>query len=362
MVVKNGGNGVIEFGVEFHNVDHLEKVPGMEGWRLERFPKQMKEELGIPGNHNGRFRSKFVQGCEIRFVTDASFFEIGLSAAWRDQEITVYYGDMMHSRHVLPVGACTVLHIDYPEAFQQVDASQIPRGRFAPCVWRIQFGNGGYGYFHYLDTYGKKVRPPKKEEKPSVTWAAYGSSITCGYVSNLYGNSYVEQAAISLGYDVLNKGLSGSCMGEGIMAEYLAFLPVDVLSLELGVNMLSFLEPDTFSNRVSHMIKTLTRNSPAKQIFVIDMFGNRGKILTDHGDRRYRNYQAFRRIVKEQAAQWGDERMVYLDGECILKSLTWLSTDLLHPSDMGHIRMGRELAALMEGGAAKKLEIFEKIS
>ena len=36
---------MIEFGVEFHNVDHLEQVSGVEGWRLERFPTQFKEEL-----------------------------------------------------------------------------------------------------------------------------------------------------------------------------------------------------------------------------------------------------------------------------------------------------------------------------
>lgn len=339
---------MIEFGVEFHNVDHLEQVSGVEGWRLERFPKQMKEELGIPENHNGRFRSKFVQGCEIRFVTDASFFEIGLTAAWRDEEVVIYYGDQMHSRHVLSAGNHTTLHIDYPEALRQVDSNQIPRGRFGPNVWRIQFGNGGYVYFHYLDTYGAKVRPPKKEEKPPVVWAAYGSSITCGYVSNLYGNSYVEQAAGKLGYDVLNKGLSGSCMGEAVMADYLAGLPVDVISLEIGVNMLSFLEPDEFSARTGYMIKTLKKDSQAKRIFVIDMFDNRGRLLLNHNDRRYKNFHEFRRIVKEQVEDLGDERMVYLNGDSILKSLTWLSTDLLHPSDMGHIQMGSELAALMK--------------
>ena len=39
-----------------------------------------------------------------------------------------------------------------------------------------------------------------------------------------------------------------------------------------------------------------------------------------------------------------DRRMVLIPGEEILKDLAYLSTDLLHPSDDGHIRMGEHLA------------------
>ncbi len=338
---------MIEFEAEFHNVDHLEKVPGTEGWRLERFPGQLQKELGIARNHNGQFRSRFAQGCEIRFVTEGDFFEIGLSAGWRDGEVTVWLGDIMHSRHTLKAGEFTVLHIDYPDAFKQVDTSQIPAGRFASQVWRVQFGHGGYVYFHFLDTFGAERRPPKPEEKPEISWAAYGSSITCGHACGQYVNSYVEQAALHLGYDVLNKGLSGSCMGETAAAEYLAGLSVDVVSLELGVNMLAFLEPEEFEARVSRILGEMREKSRAKKIFVIDMFDNRGRIFLNHQDRRYRNFHSFRQIVREQTKKQGDGRMAHLGGETILKSLTWLSGDLLHPSDTGHILMGRELAEKM---------------
>ena len=137
--------------LEFHNVDHLEQVPGMDGVRLERFPQVVTGMLGIPGNHKARFRSKRVHGCEIRFVTDAEAFDVCLTAVESDIDVMIYYGDMVHSKHILKAGVCTVLHVEYPEMYKQVDTGELPKGRFAPYVWRIQFGMNGYLYFHYLD-------------------------------------------------------------------------------------------------------------------------------------------------------------------------------------------------------------------
>ncbi len=340
---------MIAYNLEFHNVDHLERVPGMSGLRLERFPEHFKRELGISDNHNGQFRAKRAHGCEIRFVTEAKYFDIGLTAVEADVDIVVYYGDMMHSGYTLKAGVCSVIHVEYPEIYKQADVKRLPKGRFAPYVWRVQFGMNGYIYFHYLDTFGYEHRPPLAEEKPEVLWAAYGSSITCGSVTMLYSNSYIEQAALHLGYDVMNKGLSGSCMCDPAAADYLASLKADVLSLELGVNMLIPFEKDEFESRVRYLLQKVLQESPAKEIFVIDIFRNRGPLLTDRSDPQYRNYFVFKEIVKRLAGEMKDDRVTAIDGHDIAADETCLSTDLLHPSDNGHILMGRNLAERMKG-------------
>lgn len=339
---------MIEQDLEFHNVDHLERVPGMEGLRLERFPARFKQELGIPGNHNAQFRAKRVHGCEIRFVTEALYFEVCLTAVETDIDIVIYCGDMMHSKHTLKAGVRSVLHIEYPEMYKQVDTARLPKGRFAPWVWRIQFGMNGYVYFHYLDTYGYSHRPPKSEEKPKIVWAAYGSSITCGSVTTLYSNSYIEQAAMHLGYDVMNKGLSGSCMCEQAAADYLSELSVDVLSLELGVNMLVPFEKEEFEKRVRSLLWAVKEKSPARNVFVIDIFTNRSPILKNHEDNQYRHYGCFKEVIKKLVEEVADDRIVHIDGAKVAEDLTYLSTDLLHPSDQGHIRMGIKLADIMK--------------
>ena len=340
---------MIAHDLEFHNVDHLESVSGMSGLRLERFPQHFKRELGIPDNHNGQFRAKRVHGCEIRFVTEAKYFDVGLTAVEADVDIVIYYGDMMHSKHTLKAGVCSVIHVEYPEIYKLVDIKKLPKRRFAPYVWRVQFGMNGYVYFHYLDTFGYKHRPPVEGEEPEIQWAAYGSSITCGSVTTLYSNSYIEQAALYLGYDVMNKGLSGSCMCEPAMADYLASLQVDMLSLELGVNMLIPFEKDEFENRVRCLLQKVMRESPAKKIYVIDIFCNRGPLLKDYSDPQSRNYFVFKKIVKKILEEAEDDRLIGIDGHDIAASETYLSVDLQHPSDQGHILMGRRLAERMKG-------------
>lgn len=332
-------------GIEFHNVDHLEKTESMDGKKLCRFPKEVSARLGTTRNYNGRFRANHPHGCELRFVTGAPYFEITLTAMEQDTEVLIYRGDLFHQRHMLRAGVRTLLHVDYPAIYGSVEEEKLEGRRFAPWVWRVQFGLNGCVYFHDLDTCGFDRRPPQRAEKPKTRWAAYGSSITCGCVTNVYSSSYINQAAIALGWDVLNKGLSGSCLCEPEAAEYLAELDVDAVSLEVGVNMVMFFDEKETQKRVEYLLEALHK-SPAKRIFVLDMFPNKGLIALDEQSDYYRHYRSFKEIVRQAVRNVEDDRFYLIHGEEVLKDLTYLSTDLLHPSDDGHVRMGRNLAEL----------------
>lgn len=346
--------------LEFHNVEQLREVSGMEGLRLERFPENVRENLGIPENYNGRFRASRVHGCEIRFVTDALFFDLCITALEENIDILIYRGDMFHEKHTLEAGKRTVLHVEYPPIYKLSDTGKLPKGRFAPNVWRVLLGMNGYLHFHYLDTYGFGHRPPNKEEKPEILWAAYGSSITCGSVTSIYSNCYLEQTALRMGYDVMNKGLSGSCMCEEEIAEYLSSLSADVLSLELGVNMLTPFTPDAFEQRVRRLLNIIKEKSVAKKIYVIDIFINRAKILKKVEENEVKHFEVFKKIVKSLVTEMQNERMIYIDGLSIAPDLTYLSTDLLHPSDHGHILMGEMFAKQMKNNMLRKEKWYEE--
>lgn len=62
-----------------------------------------------------------------------------------------------------------------------------------------------------------------------------------------------------------------------------------------------------------------------------------------------RNYFVFKKIVKKILEEAEDDRLIGIDGHDIAASETYLSVDLLHPSDQGHILMGRRLAERMKG-------------
>ena len=332
--------------IEFHNVDHLQTREGMEGRQLMRFPEAVRLSLGLPEKHAGRFQAARPHGCELRFVTEAGFFDLALTSLAFDTEAVVYCGDMVHSRHVLKAGSRTVLHIEKPEILCEVDCFKLQRERFAPWVWRVSMGLEGVVLYHCLDTFGYGRRPPLPEEKPGTVWAAYGSSITCSAACALYSNCYVEQAAARLGVDVWNKGMAGACFCEPETADYLASLPADVVSLEVGVNMMRRFDDKAFKERTDYLFRRM-KSSSAKRIFVIDMFPNKGQIALDEGSDSYRRYRSFKEAVREQVRAIGDERFVGIRGEDVLCSLSGLSMDLLHPSDAGHVRMGEKLAGIM---------------
>lgn len=329
--------------MEFHNVEYLEREEHMSGLKLHRFPEVFGRELGIEQNRNGRFRAGRPHGCEIRFATDIPYFNLALTAVEADLEVLIYCGDYFHQKAVLKAGVCTVLQITEPPMLSLVEKELLVKRRFDFNVWRIQFGLNGYVYFNYLNTFGESRRPPRADEKPACTWLAYGSSITCGSAAGTYSNAYINQAAEELGIDVLNKGLSGSCLCEDVAADYLARAKCDLLTLELGVNMVPFFAEDEFEKRVSNLLRQLAC-SPAKEIYVIDMFPCKGLIFRDKEAPHYRRYRTFKEIVGRLADECGDERVRLIRGEAILDDFSSLTTDFLHPSDRGHIRMGRNLA------------------
>lgn len=339
-------------GIEFYNTEELSEISGVPGLRLQRFPEKVRNELGTPKWHKGRFRAERPNGCELRFVTSAGYFDLALTALEGDMELLIYCGDFFCQKRVLEAGKLTVLHIEQPEMFGQADweivaENRKPYQRFPSCVWRVVCGMNGYLHFHYLNTFGFGHRPPFDYEKPAKTWLAYGSSITCGSGSLVYTGCYIEQAALQLGWQVLNKGLSGSCYGEKAVADYLALQQADVISLEIGTNMTAIFSPEEYEERIYGLLSALKEKSTAEKIFVIDIFPNKACFMKDSNALSCQRYPVFKKIMRNAVEHIKDSRMISIEGEKILPEFGYLSADFLHPSMEGHIRMGQRLAKIM---------------
>lgn len=336
------------FDIEFHNVDHLERDGLTGAWKLCRFPKEVSDRLGTDGNRKGRVRAGHCQGCEIQFVTDGPGFELVLSAAEHDVEFQVCKGDLFHSAGTVKAGIITVIREEEPQIFKDTDFRLLKQNRYAPQVWRIQFGMHGPVFFYSLDTFGADRRPPNEGERPDVTWVAYGSSITSGSRAGMYSGCFINQAAITLGYAALNKGMAGSCLCEPEMAGYLAGLDADVLTMEIGVNMMNLFGEEELERRTVCLLDAL-RKSPAKQIFLINLFPGKYALLSGRDTVLYRHSIFFREMFAAHAlkAAGEDRRFQLIPGEEVLENSSYLSTDLVHPSGSGHIRMGINLTKRM---------------
>lgn len=336
----------------FHNVEELEPLTTASGFLLQRFPKAVRERLGRPGDQRGRYIAAMSTGCEIRFVTEAPIVRATLSAPMTGGDVVVYNGDHVHSVHALEPGVPKTLHLERPAEFAAVRAGRLrENARFSPDVWRLFVSRsylGGPGFqvaFHALETFGYDRRPPQPGETPSRRWLAYGSSITQGSGATVHHQAYIQQAARRLGCEVLNKGMGGSCLCEREMADYLAArADWDFATLELGVNMRGHFTTEQFTERASYLVERMTTQQPGKPIFLLNMFPNGADYPEDLShpltavNRDYR--EALRHIHRRLALP----NVQLLEGEAILPDFSALASDLLHPSDYGHIVMGQRLA------------------
>ncbi|WP_248924721.1 GDSL-type esterase/lipase family protein [Paenibacillus hamazuiensis] len=339
----------------FHNVEELELRTGMPGWVLQRYPKRVRDRLGEGYDERGRYVASMSTGCEMRFVTSSGRIRITLSAPVEEGDIVVYNGDFFHSLHRLESGKIQTLQLERSDRFAEVPKEALQTGRFSPDVWRIFVSRryvAGPGFqvaYHHLETFGHPVRPPAPDEVPSVRWLAYGSSITHGSGATVNPNSYIQQAARRLGFDVLNKGLGGSCFCEKETADFFAAHPGwDVATLELGVNMRGFFTTEQFAERAGYLVRSMAAAHPGKPIFLITLFPNSADhhMSKDHAAKKAN--REFADVLRGLHRELASPNVHLLEGHELLPDFGALAADLIHPSDYGHIVIGENLAKRMK--------------
>lgn len=335
--------------IEFHNVDELQAIEGISGLRLQRFPSEVRNSLGHIEHERGRFYSQIPVGCEIRFVTEAKFIRISLSMLEGDGRIFVYKGNFLHSSHILKAGIVTTLHLEEPPKWSDTIAEALSEYTFSSNVWRIVFSKDCCVNFHNIETFGHEIRCPKEDEVPKIKWLAYGSSITFGGNTTVYNNAYVQQTSRRLNIDVLNKGIAGSCFCDKCVADYIAKSDEwNFATLELGVNMVGRFEPNEFEQRARYLVNTIIDNNPGKPVAVISIFPN-GYLYTKNSESKtHKNNITFNSILEKIVKEMNKNNLYFIDGKDVLTDFSGLSTDLLHPSDHGHIIMGENLSRILK--------------
>ncbi|SFL35713.1 Lysophospholipase L1 [Paenibacillus sp. 1_12] len=340
--------------LEFHNVAHLQQAHGVSGLLLQRFPQKIRYALGTEDRPNGRFVAEQSTGCEIRFVTEARILRVVLTATLGEGDVVIYNGDYVHSVHRLVPGRVHTLQLEKNVRFGEVHKQALDTGRFSSDVWRIAISRNyeaGIGFqvaFHHLETFGHAHRPPHPQELPGKTLLAYGSSITHGSGATVHHNAYIQQTARRLGFDILNKGMGGSCLCEAEMADFLADQPAwDVATLELGVNMREIFSTEEFKSRARYLIEQIVTKNIGKPVFLITLFPNSSDHLVSEAHPLTLANEQFSQAIRELHHEFALPHLHLIEGHDILNDFSALAADLIHPSDYGHILMGERLAKRM---------------
>ena len=322
--------------VELHNVCEAEKAEDNEGVYLRRYPASVRESL----IGTSLTRAQNSSGCEIRFVSDMDEVFVILLSKSMDSYAYTFCGDYLCERVFLPKDTKSTICIRRPSQQEGIEDS-ILRGRFCSLVYRVFISCGCEGIFYKVYDKANSVRPPNMAEKPRTTWYAYGSSITQGVWSLISPNSYIHYAAQRLGIDVCCKGMSGACFCEKEIIDYLAECGEwDIITLELGVNMYEF-PVDEFRQRIDYAVHRICAENREKSVFVLTPFPNIASFGNELNLRK--KHERFTDIL----LQLVEPNLKVIEGKKILDDYTYLSHDLLHPTDYGHSRMGENLAKIL---------------
>lgn len=322
--------------LDFHNAHPEARSDGSV--HVARYPEQVRHRL----NHRGRMVGMDSCGSEIRFVSSAPTVRITISCESFGDEVAIYRGPFQISSHRLTAGVPTPILIDSPSAFSSPTPEILESGGFSSDVWRIVFGRGSY-LLHKVETFGADIRAPLADESPAINWLAYGSSITHSFL-----DGYPFHAARLLHWNVYGKGLSGACHAEAAAADYLAELAaekkVDIITAELGVNMRSLYNKETFTERAAYLIQALRAANPQTPIALITAFTNNQHYGNDKENMFYTGQIDFDESLRQLVAEAKDADLHLIEGTEILSDFTLLSADLIHPTRSGQALMAHNLS------------------
>ncbi|MFF8377705.1 GDSL-type esterase/lipase family protein [Streptomyces sp. NPDC015661] len=181
-------------------------------------------------------------------------------------------------------------------------------------------------------------------------WLVHGDSITEGWWSTRPAHSWPATAGRLLGLDTVNLGYAGGARGELPLAEHLARLPGDLITLAFGTNCWSRVPAtaDWLYATVRAFVGLVRRGHPDTPLLIVSPVlrpeaehtrNALGATLTELR-------RAMERAGRDLAAE-GDPHLRVLSGRPLLGPEHL--ADGLHPNDAGHKRLGTAVATALRG-------------
>lgn len=188
---------------------------------------------------------------------------------------------------------------------------------------------------------------------PAITWLAYGDSITQGEGASDGAHTYVEGVRRRLGLgsrlEPLNVGLSGAARGEYSVAQALAQMPCDLITVSMGTNVYGqgCYDGAAWREVLRNFLAILRTGHPSTPLLVISPIWRAVEEAESTPNARGLTHRDLRRITEEvvlERVQEGDSALTLVGGlELLGVGEAGLSRDGLHPSDSGMDRMAERL-------------------
>lgn len=205
-------------------------------------------------------------------------------------------------------------------------------------------------------------------------WLHHGSSISHGSNAATPTGTWPVVAARATGVDLVSLGLGGSALLQPLIAETLRDTPADVVSLELGINLVNqgVVRRSELAGLTHAFLDTVRAGHPEAPLLVITpihcaihettpgptafdpaSFATGSPLFVatgDAGDPDALTLTGVREVLAEVVAERDDERMTLVDGlslhsadDAAIDPLP----DALHPGPTTHRRMGERFAQVL---------------
>jgi lysophospholipase L1-like esterase len=205
---------------------------------------------------------------------------------------------------------------------------------------------------------------------PKRMWAHYGSSISHGMEAAGPSRTWPALAANTLNLSLTNLGFAGQCHLDGFVARSLRDGQFDVISMEIGVNIVAAdtMRRRTFAAAVEGFLDTIRDANPTTPLIVISPLYSAlvetapGPITRKAAMRYERQERPFaledgaltleivRTMIETIIARRksaGDNALHYINGLSLFcADDVALMPDKLHPDEAGHELMAKRFAAL----------------
>ncbi|WP_328947256.1 GDSL-type esterase/lipase family protein [Streptomyces sp. NBC_00250] len=189
-------------------------------------------------------------------------------------------------------------------------------------------------------------------------WLVHGDSITEGWWSTRPAHSWPATAGRLLGLDPVNLGYAGGARGELPLAEHLARLQGEVITLAFGTNCWSTVPAtaDWLYATVRAFVGLVRRGHPDTPLLIVSPVLRPAAEHTRNalGATLTELRRAMERAGRDLAAE-GDGRLLVLPGRPLLGPEHL--ADGLHPDDRGHARIAAAVAEALRGALEPPLPV-----
>ncbi|MEU3606992.1 GDSL-type esterase/lipase family protein [Streptomyces sp. NPDC035033] len=295
---------------------------------LERLPRDVAERAGLPIGVRVEFRAEpGTTAVELRYRAAVPAIDDALRAL--RHAFALWQGSRCVTEVFAEPAEETTVRLRLPPGGGEFTV-HLPEAQ-APVVRALR-GVGG------------ALSPAPRRPR----WLVHGDSITEGWWSTRPAHAWPAVAGRALGLDPVNLGYAGGARGELPLAEHLARLPGEVITLAFGTNCWDRAPatPEWLHATVRSYVALIRRGHPRTPLLLVSPVLRPAAEHTRNalGATLTELRRAMERAVRDLAAA-GDRRLLLLPGRPLLGPEHL--ADGLHPDDEGHARLAAAVTAAL---------------